>query len=776
MRPVARPRYTHGTRRLHHRATASHGTGRKLGPSVAPFAGSPTLARCARRRAPLGTRLAIGISLATVAALAPAAPTAPGANAAEPNFPAYDSRYHNLAEMVADIKAVEAAHPDIVHVFSIGRSYEGRPIWAAKVSDNVALDEPEPEVLIDAGLHSREHLAVEQALYLFHVLADGYASDPRVKALVDSREIWFIFAVNPDGFVYDLTGHPYRAWRKNRQPNAGTSAIGTDLNRNYDYRWACCGGGDPSALTYRGPAPFSAPETRALRDFVLSRVVGGRQQIRTHVTLHTNGERILYPYGYTLASRPADMSQDDHDAFRALAQAMADRNGYRPMQSSNLYVTDGDEIDWMYGRQRIFSFTFELYPLPQQTVWADHYPPDEHIASQTARNRDALLYLIEAAGCPYEPLGPAKARLNCGPFFDDFEIARGWRVNPDGTDTATRGAWQRGDPEATTSNGSKQLTTTTSGRSAFVTGLRAGADAGANDLDGGATTLRSPLIALPADPAAFGPLSFRYTLAHGSTTDTADGLEAYVEGRPAFARSCSRCAAGRSTWTPRGRPPGCRSRPGPGSPCTSSSSPGTRGGTASSRPRSTMSAWSARRNDRLTGAVTNCEARMPRSSPTPSSTMLYETPEARQPTLTSPDPGGPWASSTVERTTPLVGSTPGVAGNARTSTAEASIPRSSYETAARWQGSAAAGAACASPQKSSAPNRMTDRQGEASRSTRTSGWAKLLSARWRYGARPASSLNTGFDAAERLTSKRTTPSAVVNVPTGLCDPRRRSRR
>jgi carboxypeptidase T len=483
------------------------------------------------RRAPLGTRIAIGICLATVAALAPTAQTTPRAKAAEPDFPASDSRYHNPDEMVADVRAVEAAHPNIVHVFSIGRSYQGRSIWAAKVSDNVALDEPEPEVLIDAGLHSREHLAVEQALYLLHILADGYDSDTRIEALVDTREIWFIFDVDPDGIAYDLTGNPYRAWRKNRQPNAGTSAIGTDLNRNFDYRWACCGGGSssPSARTYRGPKPFSAPETRALRDFVLSRVVGGRQQIRTHVTLHTNGERILYPYGYTVASRPADMSQDDHDAFVALARAMAARNGYRPMQSSNLYLTDGDEIDWMYGRQRIFSFTFELYPLPQATVWADHYPPDERIATETARNRDALLYLIEAAGCPYEPLGTLKARLNCGPFFDDFEISRGWRVNPNGTDTATQGAWQRGDPEATTSNGPKQLTTTTSGRSAFVTGLRAGADETANDLDGGETTLRSPSIALPADPAAFGPLSFRYTLAQGMTTDAADGLEAYVE-------------------------------------------------------------------------------------------------------------------------------------------------------------------------------------------------------------------------------------------------------
>ena len=46
--------------------------------------------------------------------------------------------------MVDEIMAAQAAFPDIVQVFSIGQSYKGREIWAAKVSDNVATDEPSP--------------------------------------------------------------------------------------------------------------------------------------------------------------------------------------------------------------------------------------------------------------------------------------------------------------------------------------------------------------------------------------------------------------------------------------------------------------------------------------------------------------------------------------------------------------------------------------------------------------------------------------------------------
>jgi carboxypeptidase T len=450
------------------------------------------------------------------------------AAAVEPNFPATMSGYHNYVEMVAEIQQAAATYPSIVQLSSIGKSYEGRDIWIAKVSSDVTVDEGKPEVLIDALHHAREHLATEQALAVLRWLTQGYGTDATVTRLVKTRVVWIIFAVNPDGLRYDLTGSPFRGWRKNRQPNARTTAIGTDLNRNYGYHFGCCGGssGSPSSIIYRGARAFSAPETVALRDFVASRVIDGVQRIRTHVTLHTNGRLILWPYGYTKADVPYDMSTLDHAALAAMGRGMAALNGYRAEQSSDLYVTDGDEIDWLYGRYRIFTYTFELYPSETGTVSGDFYPDDSHIAAETARNRAAILRLIDRAGCPYSDLGTTYTRADCGPLYDDLEINRGWVRNPLGTDTATSGLWEITVPAATSAGGAKQLAGVVSGRQSLVTGAAAGANASANDVDGGTTTIRSRPIALPA---TLGPLMFRYSFAHDGTSSSADSLQVLVE-------------------------------------------------------------------------------------------------------------------------------------------------------------------------------------------------------------------------------------------------------
>jgi carboxypeptidase T len=466
------------------------------------------------------------VAAAAVAALLiTSAVPALGLEATE-EFPAGYEAYHTYTEVVAVLDATVAAHPQIARKFSIGKSYEGREIWALKISDNVNADEAEPEILSVSLVHAREHITTEMNLYLIRALTAGYGKNARVTDIVNTREIFIIPVANPDGGEWDIASGEFRKWRKNRQPNADVTALGTDLNRNFSFQWGCCNGssGNPSSITYRGPEPFSAPETRHLRDFIESRVVGGLQQIKAIFNWHSYGEQIMWPYGYTLTDVPKTMSADDHKAMVAIGTEMANLNGYQPIQGSDLYIYDGDFMAWAYGVHRIVGFTFEMYPKPNQKAIA-FYPDPSVLDRETERNRLASLYLMEQADCPYRAAG--LSATHCGPLNDDFETSRGWTVNPSGTDTATKGAWERAVPEKTsTAAGVKQRAGTPSGRHAMVTGAEAGTSANANDVDGGVTSVRSRSIKLGNRTG--WRVTFRHYFAHNAKSSKVDFLRLRV--------------------------------------------------------------------------------------------------------------------------------------------------------------------------------------------------------------------------------------------------------
>lgn len=316
-----------------------------------------------------------------------------GAVAAPPAvaFPPEDEAYLDYTEMVAEITSIAARGPGIAQLFSIGRSYEGRELWAATVSDNVSVDEAEPEVLFDGGVHGREHLATEMAVFLFSSLVDGYGTDPRIARLVNEREVTIVFNLNPDGSEHDHTPSGYLSWRKNRQPTPDSAEIGTDINRNFGYHWGENPlNASPAVFTYRGPAAWSTPEASAFRRYVDGRVVGGRQQVRVHVTFHQHGRIVLYPFGWTTEPIPPDMDPDDHVRLVEMATEMARRSDYAVGQASSGEIHVGNMPDWMYAEHGILSFTLEM---------GDSFTmPDEAIATETARNLDAVLYAIEQAG------------------------------------------------------------------------------------------------------------------------------------------------------------------------------------------------------------------------------------------------------------------------------------------------------------------------------------------------------------------------------------------
>ncbi len=300
------------------------------------------------------------------------------------DFPPPDSGYHNYAETVADVQAFAAAHPTMAHLFSLGTSYEGRDLIGVRISDDATDNLSEPGVFYVGQHHAREHLTVEVVLAIMH----QFLEKPQLTNLVQTRQIYIVPTLNPDGGEYDITGGSYHFWRKNRQPYQGI--FGTDNNRNYSYKWGCCGGssGDPNSEIFRGPNAFSTPEDQQMSDFMVA-----HPNITTGISYHSDAELILYPYGYTYEDIPADMTVVDHNTFVAMGARMQSTIGYTAQQSSDLYITDGDWNDWMYGALHKYPFTVEL-------GGGSFYPPDEYIPTEVAKNMKAAVFVAGMADCP----------------------------------------------------------------------------------------------------------------------------------------------------------------------------------------------------------------------------------------------------------------------------------------------------------------------------------------------------------------------------------------
>jgi len=184
--------------------------------------------------------------------------------------------HYTWTEMVDKLDEISSTYPSIAtNKSSIGQSHEGREIWSIKISDNPNTDESatEPVVYIDAMHHAREPLSMMTTMKYIFWLCENYGTDPEATHIVNNREIYFVPIVNPDGYVYNINTNPSGGgmWRKNREPNSGSSCVGTDLNRNYGADWGGPGAStNPCSDTYRGPSAYSAPESQAVHNFTSS--------------------------------------------------------------------------------------------------------------------------------------------------------------------------------------------------------------------------------------------------------------------------------------------------------------------------------------------------------------------------------------------------------------------------------------------------------------------------------------------------------------------------
>ena len=281
---------------------------------------------------------------------------------------------YTLQEAINQMDTLSILYPNFVsEKDSIGTSFEGRTIWAFKLSDNPAIDENEPEVLYTGLTHAREPLSMMNLFYFANWLCENYNNNLIANYLLDNREMWFIPIVNPDGYFYNETIAPDGGGmhRKNRRSNPQNSNCntgtqqGVDLNRNYGYNWGANNSGssgNPCSAVYRGSSAFSEPETEAVSNFILSR------EFNNALHYHSYSNLLIHSWG--------DGSYPDEPyltTLREIGNEMTHYNGYLVGTGIETvgYTVNGDAVDWSYGNAGLLSYT------PEIGSFVDNFWPSE---------------------------------------------------------------------------------------------------------------------------------------------------------------------------------------------------------------------------------------------------------------------------------------------------------------------------------------------------------------------------------------------------------------
>ena len=331
--------------------------------------------------------------------------------------------YRTVEETYTTFANLATSRPTLATWTDIGNSWEkvipggkaGYDVYALKLT-NSAKPGPKPKFLLMSAIHAREYATAELATRFVEDLVNKYNNnDPDATWLLDNFELHVIPQANPDGRKMAEAG---QLWRKNTDNDDGcrrSTTWGTDLNRNSSFKWNT-GGSSSNACneTYRGPGAASEPETQAIETYARSIFADQRGPLDTDaapvtaeglfITLHSYGQLVLYPWGWTTSPAP------NSTQLQTLGRKFGFFTGYQVCNGpACLYATSGTTDDMVYGERGIASYTFEIGTAFFQsctTFTSDILP----------KNLPALTYAFKAARRPYQsPSGPEALSLTVSP-------------------------------------------------------------------------------------------------------------------------------------------------------------------------------------------------------------------------------------------------------------------------------------------------------------------------------------------------------------------------
>ena len=170
----------------------------------------------------------------------------------------------------------------------IGKTFEKRDIKMYEIGNG------SKKIMLNGGIHAREWISPMATTFILQFLTENNTIS---RSLLNAFTFMVIPVLNEDGQEYSWTID--RLWRKNRQANNGSTCIGIDLNRNFDFKWGMTakntkapGSSDPCDDTYFGLSREIAPESKALANLIRNTT-----DLISFVDVHSFSQMILFPFG-----------------------------------------------------------------------------------------------------------------------------------------------------------------------------------------------------------------------------------------------------------------------------------------------------------------------------------------------------------------------------------------------------------------------------------------------------------------------------------------------
>ena len=334
-------------------------------------------------------------------------------------------RYYDYDEMTDHLRRLADARPDLMTLESLGRTFQGREVWAATIT-NRATGAPgdKPGYYIDAQIHAEEHATSAVALYAIWSLVERYGEDAEITRLVDEQTFYILPRINPDGAELALKP-PYHPWCGNGRYLPGedrdTGLVPSDVDgdgfitsmRVSDPRgeWKVSDA-DPRLMVQREPgeeggnyyrlypegvipdydgahvaiqkpwdgnlnrnfpanwtpeeygageSALSEPESRAVARFILD-----HPNIAGMNAYHTHGGLLLRP---SMTRPDSAMAPRDLTLYRAIGSVGTKLTGYPTISIYEEFTPDktkprhGGLMDWTYEQMGIVSFGTEVWDL-----------------------------------------------------------------------------------------------------------------------------------------------------------------------------------------------------------------------------------------------------------------------------------------------------------------------------------------------------------------------------------------------------------------------------